>query len=89
VRDSDGTLVLLCGAPSGGTALTLELARRYRRPCLRVDLEGADPASVRGWLARHRIRVLNVAGPRESERPGVERRACAFLERVLGGSPGR
>src|SRR5437868_610576 len=47
VRDSDGTLVLTLGSPAkngelapegSGTALTIELARRQKKPCLVVDL---------------------------------------------------
>jgi Circularly permutated YpsA SLOG family len=84
VRDSDGTLVLTRGSPSGGTALTIEIARRMGRPFLVVDLTGdPDPATARRWLAEARIGVLNVAGPRESQRPGIGEAARAFLDRLL------
>src|SRR5437870_10377236 len=33
VRDSDGTVILTRGQPDRGTALTIELAERYRKPC--------------------------------------------------------
>jgi hypothetical protein len=85
VRDSDGTLVLHAGRPRGGTALTLRLLGRKRKPVLRVDLdESPDPRAVAEWIASERIRVLNVAGPRESECPGVGTRAKRFLEKALG-----
>jgi len=85
VRDSDGTLVLHRGRLRGGTALTMRLARRYRRPALAVDLS-APPAAdaVRGWIGHERIRRLNVAGPRESDHPGIHDQAAAFLRDVLG-----
>jgi hypothetical protein len=84
VRDSDGTLVLAPGTPRGGTALTVRLAERHGRPCRVVDLNAApDPSAVAVWIARHRIRTLNVAGPRESTRPGIHDQAAAFLDRVL------
>jgi Circularly permutated YpsA SLOG family len=84
VRDSDGTLVLTRGNPSGGTALTIELARRIGRPFLVVDLTGdPDPAAALRWLAEARIGVLNVAGPRESQRPGIAEEAKAFLDRLF------
>jgi hypothetical protein len=84
VRDSDATLILAIGALSGGTALTRRLAEAQGRPCRVVDLD-APPAddAVRAWLARERVRVLNVAGPRESLRPGIHRRARRYLEAVL------
>ncbi len=84
VRDSDGTLILCRGAPSGGTRLTEILAARARRPYLIVDLRTTiDPARVCRWLACQHIRVLNVAGPRESGCPGIYAQARAFLERLL------
>lgn len=84
VRDSDGTLVLHRGPLRGGTALTLGLARRLGRPALAVDLTAAPCAeAVRDWIARERIGRLNVAGPRESEHPGVHDQAAAFLREVL------
>lgn len=85
VRDSDGTLVVHAGRPRGGTALTLRLLARERKPTLQVDLDAApDPGALTRWMAARAIRVLNVAGPRESECPGVGRRAKQFLESALG-----
>jgi hypothetical protein len=85
VRDSDGTLILSSGRLSGGTLLTSRLAGSYGKPCLIVDLAGEpDPGAVRAWMAKHRIGTLNVAGPRESKRPGVYGRAADFLRRVTG-----
>ena len=84
VRDSDGTLILHRGSLHGGTALTLRLARRYRRPVLTVDLDdGPEPEAVKDWLDRTAIRVLNVAGPRESGSPGIQEAARRFLRNVL------
>jgi len=88
VRDSDGTLVLHAGPPRGGTALTLGILLRQRKPVLQVDLDAPpDPAVVRAWIGSQAIRVLNVAGPRESECPGVGDRAARFLEAALQSGP--
>jgi hypothetical protein len=85
VRDSDGTLVLHRGRLRGGTALTVRLARRHGRPAMTVDLAAAPSApAVRDWIGRERIRRLNVAGPRESEHPGIHAQATQFLRAVLG-----
>ncbi len=84
VRDSDGTLVLTRGRPSGGTALTISLARRYRRPLLVLDLaQDPDPSEVRRWAEVEGIGVLNVAGPRESLQPRIQDEARGFLEDAL------
>jgi hypothetical protein len=84
VRDADGTLVLARGRATGGTALTIALARLEGRPLLVVHLErDPSPAEARRWIEAGGIAVLNVAGPRESQRPGVGREARAFLERLF------
>ena len=84
VRDSDGTLLLTTSAASPGTARTVEAARRMGRPVYAARLDGApDADAFRGWLAVHKIRTLNVAGPRESESPGIHGAASAYLRAVL------
>lgn len=84
VRDSDGTLVLTRGRARGGTALTISLARESGRPLLVLDLLGdPDPTQVQRWARAHDVRVLNVAGPRESQRPGIHADALRFLEGAL------
>jgi hypothetical protein len=86
VRDSDGTLVLTLGEATGGTALTIEHARKLRRPCLVVNLGlpvSAD--TVNTWLATNHIQTLNIAGPRASEYPQVYDLAMAILRNLLRG----
>ena len=88
VRDSDGTLVLTTGPLHGGTERTVQAAHAHRKPLLVVELaRGEDPAYVAEWIAERGIRVLNVAGPRESEVPGIHERAAAFLRGVLALPP--
>jgi hypothetical protein len=84
VKDSDGTLVLTCGSPSGGTAYTVTCAQRHGKPYYVVDLtQRADVLSTRQWLRSSSITVLNVAGPRRSESPEGYRLAYEFLMRLL------
>ena len=88
VRAADGTLVLVQGAPAGGTALTIDLAARLAKPYLVVDLDKSDDISqVRDWLTANHIGVLNVAGPRERLRPGIYQEALEFLCRLLATLP--
>jgi hypothetical protein len=83
VTNSDATLVLNRGALDGGTAKTVATAQELGKPHLVVDLDD-DPDSsaktIRLWLAETRPQVLNIAGPRESKRPGV----ATIARRVLG-----
>lgn len=86
VLASDATLILSPMPLSGGTALTAELARRHGRPLRTVD--AGDPPSVQDlqrWIRRHGVRVLNVAGPRESGWPGAAARARELIRALLAG----
>ena len=85
VLEGDATLILCRGRPSGGTELTLLLAEQHGRPPMVVDLDDPPPADeVRRWLEAHEIQVLNVAGPRESQSPGIAAAAGEFLQAVFG-----
>ena len=84
VRDSDGTLVLTRGAPAEGTAYTIEVARKSGKPCLVLDLsEEPSESVVQAWADEHKVRVLNVAGPRESKCPGIYAQAAQFLRAIF------
>lgn len=90
VRDSDATLILTMGKPTGGTEWTRRCAMKHRKPFLVVDLESLDGAeAVRqasAWLDRLAAPArLNVAGPRASKAPAVYERARAVLLQLLGG----
>ena len=84
VRDSDGTLVLTVGKPTGGTQLTETFSRRQGKPFFVVDVsESVDVAAVAEWLRANTIEVLNVAGPRASQQPDTYANAAAFLRELL------
>jgi hypothetical protein len=84
VNMSDGTLILTWGPPTGGTALTLKLARDYKKPYIVIDLrEDGAFANVRQWAKIHQIQVLNVAGPKEGKFPGIYEEAKKYLEAIL------
>lgn len=85
VADSDATLILNVGELADGTALTAEFARDMGKPLLVVQLDkSGDTAPVVSWVEENRVRVLNIAGPRESKRPGIHRLALRFMRRLLG-----
>ncbi len=80
VEHADGTLILARGPLSGGTQQTLLFARQMEKPYLVVQLDRRpDWETALGWLLEHSIRVLNVAGPRESNAPGIAAQARAWL----------
>lgn len=84
VRDSEATLILARRPLKGGTAVTWQVARRYRRPVLVVDAaRGENVARVRRWLEERGVEVLNVAGPRDDPTGAVYAQARTFLLAVL------
>ena len=93
VADSDGTLVLAWGAPSGGTLATVDSAGRLEKPCLVLDMSGLDDEAaasrVRAWIGAEGVAALNVAGPRESGRADAYDRARRVIGLVLEAGPTR
>ncbi len=88
VRDSDAVLILTWGSPREGTALTQRLAEEYGKPCFVVDLSlDSNPEYVRAWLKENEIECLDIAGPRESQFPGIYEKAALFLRVLLSGQP--
>ncbi len=84
VIDSDGTLILYCDRLQGGTLLTHRLAKSYNKPLHRVRLDlTIQYAAVIRWLQENQIQVLNVAGPRASTQPDIQRRAVEMLTRLF------
>ncbi len=94
VRDADAVLVVVCaGAASPGTRLTQRAATRLGRPCGVIPLEVDGPlrplsgaretfARLMGEAAGEQP-ALDIAGPRESEAPGVEAAAAVLLRALL------
>ena len=84
MRDSDGTLIISRSAAlTGGSAFTAHCAERLGQPCLHVHPGADDPQAIRAFLERHRIRMLNVAGPRASTDPHIYDYVTELLERVF------
>lgn len=84
VLESDGTLIAARVLPlSEGTLFTQECARNHGKPCLVVfESDGLEKGSeaAAAFLKQHKIRILNVAGPRESQAPGLDK----FVRELLG-----
>jgi hypothetical protein len=96
VRDAAATLIIVeTGglAVSRGTTLAVELAEKYRKPLLVLDLGAADRLKRTGaWLhalieAHGRNLSLGIGGPRESEAPGIYEGAGSLIEDVLASVP--
>jgi hypothetical protein len=84
VRDSDGTLILYRQTISGGTWFTKSTCAQTHKPCCTIDLSQPVPLDeVVYWLAANEIHCLNVAGPRESQSPGIYGEASRYLQNLF------
>lgn len=86
VLDSDGTLIISHGPLTGGSALTEDLARLYRKPWIHIDLKTTSYSKaagmIREWTRHKGIKVMNVAGARASKDPEIYRAVTELLEAV-------
>lgn len=83
VRDSDANLILNEGPLEEGTRLTFEVAQPLQRPVLLVQLDDPTvdaPRAIPDWLQQGDFTSVNIAGPRESSRPGIYQRVYQLLE---------
>ncbi len=84
VKESDGTLIICRGTPTGGTALTIKKAREQGKALLIIDLHKQPaPEPVYQWILDSQIFTLNLAGPRESQSPGIYQESTLFLDKVI------
>jgi hypothetical protein len=81
VLDADGT-VIFGNIGSRGSAQTLAIARGLGRPVI------VNPSvnALRKWISVNNIKVLNVAGNRESRNPGLQAKVVSFLTHALKGA---
>lgn len=74
VRDSDGTMVFtFTKEATGGSLRTLAFAKKHEKPCLHI-FPGRDyqpELLIQKFITEHSIKVLNIAGSRESKEPGI------------------
>ncbi len=83
IEISDGTLLLHKGSMDSGSIQTLKHARNTKSPILCIDIsKRCSPDKIRNWMQKNEIRTLNIAGPRESNCPGIYKLTLDFLARI-------
>jgi len=86
ILDSDGTLIISSSSILiGGSKLTKRIAQEIGKPIYvtNIDFIISDVhrvcADVANWIMQNSIKVLNVAGSRESNRPGIQKTVRDFV----------
>jgi hypothetical protein len=85
VRDSDATVLFSINPRlSGGSKKTMEFARKHKKPRLHLHPGIPDAAiKLRTFRKENSVQVLNVAGPRSSNEPGVGKFVIRTLEEAF------
>jgi hypothetical protein len=90
IETSDGTLIIVPSLPlpekiKDGTLLTINHVKEKKKPYLIISLDQTDSIEqFKNWLIEHNtISVLNVAGPRESNWPGINKLATELLRDMI------
>lgn len=87
VRDSDGTVIFsIFEEFFAGTLLTVELAKKYKKPCLHICKKLVDVNTINRFqlfLLEFGIVNLNVAGSRASDEPEVYQFVREILDRAF------
>jgi hypothetical protein len=86
VRDADATLILMPTSYliDSGTKWTIDCCTAMNKAYLICDPhEKESKRNIQNWLKEHRPSILNVAGPSESNAPGIQDAAKALLENLF------
>ncbi|MBN1150728.1 putative molybdenum carrier protein [candidate division WOR-3 bacterium] len=83
VIESDATLIVINERNGRGTDLTVKYAKKYKKPCKIFKTVDAQIKEAVKWLQRTNPSILNIAGPRESNSPGIYFEAKKFVRTVL------
>ncbi len=87
VIHSDATLILGYVPMSGGTEATNKFCHLHKKTHIFIDLDDTDKNNIQKilvWLKKTQPKILNIAGPRESNYPGIYKKVRALLEKAFG-----
>lgn len=80
---ADGTLIIHSTQIDQGTQTTIDDSIQLKKPYFIIDLnETINTIAFSNWIDSNKIRILNIAGPRESNSKGIYVLAYKFLESI-------
>lgn len=87
VKSADVTLILSHGELKGGSLLTLEFAKKYKKPFLHIDFSALSleqaARKTQKWLDSIECKTLNIAGARSSEDSEIYEKTKIFLQKLF------
>jgi hypothetical protein len=80
---SDGTIIF-GSVEEPGSGLTKKMCKESHKPFLVIEeFDERDAEMIVKFIGKYGIQVLNIAGNRESGRPGIQKRVRDFLVEAL------
>lgn len=85
VNQSDATLIIMPEDHLNcrGTKLTIKYAKENLKPYKILVIHKTKIAEIVKWLREIKPKILNVAGPRESNHPGIYNHGKEILRQIL------
>ena len=79
---SDGTIIMATDFNSPGTKLTFTAIHQYKKPSININMSsdiGIPYSEVIDWIEKYNIKIINVAGNRESVSNGITGNVVSYL----------
>ena len=85
VKNSDGTVIFSQDWLSIGTKLTIDTCIKLNKPYIKIDLANKEVSEKElfDWIVNNDIKILNVAGNRESKAVGIGTFVMEFMKKTL------
>ncbi|HCG6311400.1 TPA: hypothetical protein NJ173_004541 [Vibrio parahaemolyticus] len=88
IKASEATVIFYNSEIVGGTELTLYFCIKSKTPYKLIDMSVISVAnaanSINGFILKHKVKVLNVAGPSASRQPDIYSFVYSSMLAVLG-----
>lgn len=84
VQNSDGTLIFFNQTLDKGSTLTATLANKYCKPLFYYNFSAnTNFSEITLWIDSNKIKILNIAGSRESNSTGIYSKTYTLLNKIF------
>jgi len=84
VQNSDGTLIFFNQTLDKGSTLTATLANKYCKPLFYYNFSAnTNFSEITLWIDSNKIKILNIAGSRESNSTGIYTKTYTLLNKIF------
>lgn len=85
VKNADGTVIFSQDWGSIGTKLTVDTCVNLGKPYIKIDPSNLElnEKELAEWILKNNVKILNVAGNRESKSVGIGRFVMEFMKKTI------